>query len=170
MSQPTSLSTMIWVHFSIYSLIVNILKLFYKNFLLSFFLVCFDLSLSHYFLIFLHVFNTTTFPFSLCMSICPFSFFYLLQFLFLLFPCSSPPSVNRTCRFLVLRTTAERWTSSSISPAPTHMPSPCPSCRPTSSLLTIYAASSQSRGWQRVASRPGVWKCRGLQVSKWKAF
>lgn len=72
-----------------------------------------------------------------------------------------PPSLNRTCRCPELRTTAERWISSSISPAPTPMPSPCPSCRPISSSPTTSAASSPSRGWPRVASRPDAWRCRG---------
>lgn len=53
---------------------------------------------------------------------------------------------NRTCRCQALRTTAGPWTSSFISPAPTHTPSLCPSCRPTSSLPTTSAASLQSRG------------------------
>lgn len=78
----------------------------------------------------------------------------------------SPRCLNRTCRCQVWRMTAGPWTSSSTSQAPTHTPSLCPSCRPTSSLPTTSAASLQSRGWQRDASRRGTWRCRESQVGK----
>lgn len=67
------LTAMIRMHFSIYYLLVNILKLFYKHFLLSFFLVCFDLSVCRH----------TVFLFSFMFSI-------PLLFLFL-YVCPSVP-------------------------------------------------------------------------------
>lgn len=147
---------------------------FSSNYFLFLFCICSFL--------FLFVFTCLSafflFSFTFSFPLSQFSFFFTL-YLFLsvclfdlsnalpdsLFPLFLSPS-NRTCRCLALRTTAERWTSSSISPAPTPTPSPCPSCRPTSSLPTTSAASSPSRGWPRVGSRPDAWRCRGLQVSK----
>ena len=77
--------------------------------------------------------------------------------------------LHRTCRCLVLRTTAERWTLSSTSPSPTPTPSPSPSSRPTSSSQTTSAASSPSSVWPRVASRPAAWRCKGSPVGKQEA-